>query len=361
MPFIDFVAVRAIVFPLVALLMASCVSAAVPAATPARRAAVRAAPDLAGMTDPGSDRISMGPCEPRAVPLGAVPPGPPAWCFPLVAGVSTARSGANSWVDAFDSGLDHTRFPATYRVFEAARPSTVTLTRHFIHNGHWMVDVAGSGATPDEYEGDRRDALTATNWGGGLVRPDRTFRFADGRLTVEFDMAAGMLAYHDGWPEIVVTTAAAPTGIDADPTHAIGVFGGAPSVGLRLYTDRTALSSAYDAMGRVFELSTERSEGAATSFGGSPNTPALASAFRLCARAAPDTECRDHFRVEFTNDSVRLWANGVLYFEESGLPPAKRLPAALTGGDVYVYFASWAYLGQAATERFHWGRIAINP
>ncbi len=323
--------------------------------------AVQPGHGIEGMTSPTANRTSMGPCEPAAPPLGAIPPGPPAWCLPLDAGVSTARSSANGWVDAFDGGFDHARFPTTYRVFEAARSSTVTLTRHFVHNGHWMVDVAGTGALPDEYEGDRRDTLLATHWGGGLVRPDRTFRFADGRLSVEFEVAAGMLAYHDGWPEIVVTTAAAPTGLDADPIHAIGIFGGAPSVGLRLYTDRTALSSAYDAGGRIFELSSERSEGATTSFGGAPASAALAAAFRLCAPAEPDTACRDRFRVEFTSDSVTLWANGTLYFEASGLPAAKRLPTALTNGEVYVYFASWAYLGRAATERFHWGRIAINP
>lgn len=313
------------------------------------------------MPDPAADRMSMGPCEPSASPLGAIPTGPPAWCIGLVAGVSTARSSVNSWEDLFDSGLDHARFPSSYRVFEAARASTVTLTRHFIHNGHWMVDVAETGALPDEYEGDRRDALLATHWGGGMVRPDRTFRFADGRLTVEFDMAAGMLAYHDGWPEIVVTTAAAPTGNDADPTHAIGVFGGAPSVGMRLYTDRTALSSAYGATGRLFEVSSERGAGAAVRVGGAPSTPALAAAFQLCGALDADTVCRDHFRAEFTKDSVKLWANGVPYFEVSGLPAARQLPSALTDGDVYVYFASWAYLGQTATERFHWGRIAVNP
>lgn len=346
------------------------VAACVAAPAPPRRAEPARAHDMAGMADPadsadrastGADRYAMGPCEPAGTPLGAVPAGPPAWCFPLVAGVSTARSGPNSWVDLFDSGLEHARLPSTYRVFEAARPSTVTLTRHFMHNGHWMVDVAGKGSLPDEYEGDRRDAQDATHWGGGLLRPDRTFRFEDGRLVVEFDMAAGMLAYHDGWPEIVVTTAAAPTGIDADPTHAIGVFGGAPSVGLRLYTDRTALSSAYDARGRIFELSRDRSEGAAADVGGAPETSALAAAFRLCRPDDPDTACRDHFRVEFATDSLRLWANGTLYFAVSGLPAAKQLPATLTDADVYVYFASWAYLGQAATERFHWGRIAINP
>jgi hypothetical protein len=349
--------VRTIAVTLVALIGAACVSPS--SAAPARPAATH---EMTGMSDPATDRVSMGPCAPSASPLGARPPGPPAWCLPLAAGVNTARSSANSWIDLFDGGVDHATFPTSYRVFEAARPSsTVTLTRHFLHNGHWMVDVAGTGAPPGEYEGDRRDAIIATHWGGGLVRPDRTFRFADGKLTVEFDMAAGMLAYHDGWPEIVVTTAGAPTGVDVDPTHAIGIFGGAPSVGLRLYTDRTALSSAYDAAGRIFELSTDRAEGAPTSFGGSPSTPALSAAFRLCQPEDLDTVCRDRFRVEFTKDSVKLWANGTLYFEKSGLPADKQLPSALVDGNAYVYFASWAYLGRAATERFHWGRIAINP
>jgi hypothetical protein len=351
--------VHTIAIALAALIAASCASSPSPRSERTRRAASH---DMATTADRAMDRVSMGPCEPSMPPLGAIPPGPPAWCLPLGPGVSTARSTASSWVDSFDSRVDHTAFPTSYRVFEAARPSsTVTLTRHFLHNGHWMVDVAGTGAPPDEYEGDRRDAIVGTHWGGGLVRPDRTFRFVDGTLAVEFDVAAGMLAYHDGWPELVVTTASAPTGVDVDPTHAIGVFGGAPSVGVRLYTDRTALSSAYGRSGRIYELSSERSEGATASVGGSPSTPALAAAWRLCAPLDPDARCRDRFRVEFTADSMKLWANGTLYFAVSGLPAERQLPAELIDGDVYVYFASWVYLGQAATERFHWGRIAINP
>jgi hypothetical protein len=347
---------------LAALIVSSCAPTSGPVAPPVHRAERAAATHGRGaLTEPAMGRISMGPCEPSRPPLGAIPPGPPAWCLPLAGGIDTARSTPTSWLDRFDGGDEHAAFPASYRVFDAARPSsTVTLTRHFLHNGHWMVDVAGTGASPDEYEGDRRDAIVATHWGGGLVRPGRTFRFIDGRLSVEFDVAAGMLAYHDGWPEVVVTTARAPTGVDVDPTHAIGVFGGASSVGLRLYTDRTALSSAYRPSGRIFELSSERSEGAAASFGGSPSTPALAAAWRLCAPLDPDVACRDRFRVEVTADSVTLWVNGTLYFATSGLPAGAQLPPELMDGDVYMYFASWVYLGRAATERFHWGRIAIN-
>jgi hypothetical protein len=307
-------------------------------------------------------------CAQALPPLGAIPPGPPVWCLPLAPGRSTARSGANSWTDLFDSGLDHAALPPVYRVFEAARRSQIRVTKHFAHNGHWMVDVSGTGFPPGEYAEDLRDLEAALNWGGGLMRPDRTFRFVRDRLVVEFDVAAGMQAYNEGWPEIVVTTAAAPTGIEVDQLHAIGLFGGAASVGCRLYTDRTSKCSAYDATGRhfrdggrIFELSADRDEGARVAFGGAPTTASLSSAWHECAPTDPDTKCRDRFRLEIERDAIRLSVNGTVYMEHAGLPAGKVLPRALLDGDVYVYFASWAYLAQPAVERFHWGRIAVNP
>lgn len=81
----------------------------------------------------------------------------------------------------------------------------------------------------------------------------------------------------------------------------------------------------------------------------------------MCAPSDPDTNCRDRFRVEIARDAVRLFVNGTLYMAHAGLPAAKQLPHELLEGDLYVYFASWVYLGKAETERFHWGRIAINP
>lgn len=312
--------------------------------------------------------MSMGTCRPSEPPRGAVPPAPPAWCTTLAPAVATGEDGADRWVDGFRNGLQMGAFPPGYQVFEAARPSVIFRTKHFVHNEHWMVDVAGRGDPPTEYEGDPRDLATGSHYGGGMVRPERSFRFSDGKLVIEFDVAAGMLAYNDGWPEVVVTTAAAPTGRETDPLHAIGVFGGAPSVGCRLYTDRTANCSAFDATGRtiadggrVFELSAQDSGGAAVTFGGAPKNAALAAAWRLCAPEDPDTRCRDRFRIELSADTIRVYANDVLYMEHQGLPPGHRIPDALLNGDVYVYFASWVYLGQAETLRFHWGRIAINP
>jgi len=350
------------------LLLASCAPAV--GSPPARAApVVAAAHDHAGSSGGDADPVmSMGVCRPSEPPRGAVPPAPPAWCTTLAPAVATEEDGADRWVDGFRNGLQMGAFPPGYQVFEAARPSVVFRTKHFVHNEHWMVDVAGRGDPPTEYEGDPRDLATGSHYGGGMVRPDRTFRFVDGRLVVEFDVAAGMLAYHDGWPELVVTTAAAPTGRETDPLHAIGIFGGSPSVGCRLYTDRTANCSAFDATGRtiadggrIFELSAQDSGGAAITFGGAPKNAALAAAWRLCAPDDPDTQCRDRFRIELSADTIRVYANDVLYMEHQGLPLGHRIPDALLQGEVYVYFASWVYLGEATTLRFHWGRIAINP
>ena len=347
------------------LLVSACAPVAANPTTPVARA-VHGHPDAIGS---GADPVmSMGVCRPSDPPRGAIPPTAPAWCSTLVSAIPTAEDGPDRWIDGFRNGLQLGAFPPDYRVFEAARPSVIFRTKHFVHNEHWMVDVAGRGDPPTEYEGDPRDLETGTHYGGGMVRPDRAFRFIDGRLVVEFDVAAGMLAYHDGWPEVVVTTAPAPTGQETDPLHAIGVFGGAPSVGCRLYTDRTANCSAYDGSGRdiadggrIFELSAQDSGGAARSYGGAPKTAALAAAWRLCAPEDPDSKCRDRFRVEIESAAIRVYANDVLYMAHEGLPAGRRIPAALLTGDVYVYFASWVYLGEATTLRFHWGRIAINP
>ena len=316
----------------------------------------------------GVDPASRGLCDRNPPHLGAIPPMAAAWCLPLVAGANTAVSGKNSWVDLFQSGLNHAQIADGYRVFETARDSRIFRTKHFAHNGHWMVDVAGSGNLPGEYAEDLRDLLPAVNWGGGLMRPDRTFRFSGGRFVIEFDVAAGMLAYREGWPEVVLTTAAAPTGVEVDQLHAIGLFGGAASVGCRLYTDRTSNCSAYDSSGRhygdggrIFELSAERHEDARVAFGGAPTETARAAAWRQCAPTEPDTNCRDRFKVELTADSIRVSVNGTVYMEHSGLPLQKQLPKELMEADLYVYFASWAYLAQPGIERFHWGRLAINP
>ncbi len=250
-------------------------------------------------------------CADTATPLGALPPAVPAWCVALTAGVDSAVRGVNSWTDEFRSGAVNARLSTSYRVFELGRPhtSTVFRTQHFAQNGHWMVDVAGRGAPLGVYAGAVDDFAIGPNNGGALMRPDAEFGFEDGRLVVEVDVAAGMNSYGDhAWPEIVVTTANAP----------------------------------------IAE-------------GGAPTTPARGAAWRTCTPSQADELCRDRFRVVLEKDAVALSVNGVRYMEHRGLPEASRLPGELLRSSVYVYFASWTYLGDPAVVRFHWGRIAINP
>jgi hypothetical protein len=107
--------------------------------------------------------------------------------------------------------------------------------------------------------------------------------------------------------------------------------------------------------------STTHVAGTAFVEGGAPTTPARDAAWRTCTAAQADELCRDRFRLVLEQDAVTLSVNGVPYMEHRGLPQAARLPDELLRSSVYVYFASWTYLGEPAVVRFHWGRIAINP
>lgn len=289
-------------------------------------------------------------------PIGALEPARAAWCDPVRAKAPpTAVVGRNSWVDAFGSSVEHAAMPSGYRIFEAA-PPFIYRSVHFAHNGHWMVDVESSGVPPERYVGGKPDPREASDFGGALMRPDRAFRAEGSRLVVEADAAAGMDAYVDAWPEIVITTAAAPTEV-VDPRFTYGIFGGHATVGCRFEKDRLPVCAAFGADGPLFDLAHDRTPGG-TVFGGTP-TGALASAWRLCGLRDPDTQCRDRFRLEIEPGRLILSVNGVRYMEHD-LADA-RLPAALFSEDVYVYFGSWLYQPTPAVVRFHWGRLAIDP
>ena len=303
-------------------------------------------------------------CADPSPPLGALPPAVPAWCLSLASGVDSAIRGVNSWTDEFKSGAVNARIASSYRLFELGRirASTVFKTEHFARNGHWMVDVAGHGAPLGIYPDSVDDFAIGPNNGGALMRPDATFRFVDGRLVIEVDVAAGMIPYGDhAWPEIVVTTAEAPTPYETNGWYAAGVFGGAPVVACGLPADRLSECRIYDRETITAHLNANSSAGASFVQGGAPNTPARDVAWRTCTATQADEACRDRFRLVLQEDSVSLSVNGVPYMEHRGLPSAARVPEEILRSPVYVYFASWAYLGDPAVVRFHWGRIAINP
>jgi len=239
----------------------------------------------------------------------------------LPAGTSTAALATNSWRDDF-AGAPHSAMPDDYVVFEAIRyamksygASTIVRTKHFAHNGHWMVDLQSVGNPPDTYEGDLRDLATGTNFGGAAMRPRPAFSAADGRLVIEADVSATMAAYNNmAWPEIVITTAPAPTGRESDAIHAVGVFGGAWTFGCRLEPSRRAACELRDPAGET--LATAQSQ------------PEIA-AWRTCALDAPDAACRDRFRLELGSRGGSLSVNGtVLRFDERlpvGVPCATAL------------------------------------
>jgi hypothetical protein len=296
-------------------------------------------------------------CWTSDTPLGALPPAKPIWCIPATDGPTTFVQHDNSWLDEFDHGLSNATIGPGYLVFDGSGAS-IDQSQHFRHNNHWMVDVSGQDA----------DGPGPWNFGGATMRPDRGFRFIDGKLVVEIDVAAGISEYGgSAWPEIVVTTAASPTPSPSrDSTYNYDFFARDWTIGCRLEPQRAVVCALFDdsgrgsgAGGRRIEISSHQHEGAAV-FGGGP-FGYQAGAWRLCRDTDPDLECRDRFRLEFTRDSVSIFVNGALYQQHQGLPADKQLPDALLNGDVYVYFGSWIYKPDAATVRFHWDRVAINP
>jgi hypothetical protein len=171
-----------------------------------------------------------------------------------------------------------------------------------------------------------------------------------------------MTAYGDrAWPEIVMTTAAAPSARETNGWYAAGLFGGSPAIGCALPSDRLSECRVYDADKITANLNGHASAGAALAFGGAPMTDAMRQAWRLCGPTDPDAACRDRFKIVLERDAVTIFVNGIRYMEHRGLPPASQLPAELLSSPVYVYFASWAYLAQRTVVRVHWGSIAINP
>ncbi|MEZ4657969.1 MAG: SdrD B-like domain-containing protein [Caldilineaceae bacterium] len=295
--------------------------------------------------------------DPTKVTLGVLSPTMPAWCMNLLEAPGTFQSAGNSWVDEFDHGLSMAGIGPGYKVFTTTNNHDFQAA-HFRHNNHWMVDLKGESL-------DNR--WGASTLGGVTMRPDRTFRFENGKLVIEAVASAGIAEYGlHAWPEIDVTTAPAPTGKVVDGLYGYGIFGGHWTVGIRLQSSREPIAAMYDNTGRTFfeggrqfEISFFQNEGAQVT-GGTP-LGAPANAWRVCKGTNPDVDCRDLFRWELTRDTITLYVNGVKYMEHRGLPPGKQLPDELLNGDVYVYFSSWMSGTGAEAIRYHWDRIAVNP
>jgi hypothetical protein len=291
--------------------------------------------------------------------MGALPGQPqPIWCYdPPESGPTTFTQGANSWLDDFNHGLSLANLGAGYRVFssaDAGAPDRLNRYQYWRHADHWMVDVNGRDQTPADGQ--------PTNFGGTTMRPDRSFHFENGRLIVEADVAAGVTQYgKNAWPELTVTTAPAPTD-RADDLYGYGIFKGHYTFGCRLESDRGVLCALFaSAPGPGTTINGRLYETPFSDLGGMViyDNPRPA-AWRTCQNTDPDTNCRDRFRLELTQDSFNFYVNGVRMYGASQIPPDRQFPSHMVNGEVYVYFASWIGKPNADTVRFHWDRISIN-
>ncbi len=329
-------------------------------------------------TRPGTTTTTMPhdmDCDgvPMQTPIGALPPAMPMLCDTMATGVaSTFSNGANSWVDDFNHHASMAELGPGYLTFERSSLGGTAKTGHFRHNEHWMADVYAPGQT-----------------GGTQMRPNRSFRFENGKLVVEVEVAAGIEDYEGfAWPELTVTTASSPASSAAgrvgptpatsigDDLYAYGQFGGQWSVGIRL-TGARPIAALYDTTGRgfpcgrVWEISWFQ-DGFSPGTGDCPKARqfstwgggewAAPGAVRHCAGTDPDINCRDRFRWELTQSTITLYANGRKLMEHTALPGFKALPDALVNSPVYVYFSDWVYKDVPnRVVRYHWDRVAVNP
>ena len=290
----------------------------------------------------------------NAPPIGGIAPQTPMFCMPLGSAPTTFTQGANSWVDDFNHGASMAAMGGGYVVYEniGGIPRSAT----FRHNDHWMVDVD--------------PASSYLIRGGSFTRPDRSFRFVNGTLIVETEVASGIVDYDgdrrgEAWPEIVISTASRPSqpseGGLPDEGYAYGYFKNAYTVGIRLHTYQIPIAAYFDPSGqRVWEINHFRPEGGNV-VGGYPSF--APGAWRQCAGTDPDVNCRDKFRFEITKSSITLYVNGQLYIRDSNLPANMQISDQMINSPVYVYMASWVtdQKAQRYPFRFHWDRIAVNP
>jgi hypothetical protein len=304
---------------------------------------------------------------PMETPIGALPPAMPMFCDHLMRGVrGTFINRRNSWIDDFEHNATMAELGPGYVRFEKSSLQTGR-SGTFRHNNHWMADV---WATDGQV-------------GGTQMRPDRSFRFQNGKLVVVTDVAAGIDAYEGfAWPEVTVTAASSPASRRYGPTparsigddlYAYGQFGGYDTIGIRL-TGARPIEAYYDntergfPCGRLFELSWFQD--GSTPAAECPRPPqfkiwgggewAAPGAVRTCRGSDPDINCRDRFRWVLTKHRITLYANGQKLMQHTALP-GFGLPDRFLRSPVYVYFSDWVYQGPNRVVRFHWDRVAVNP
>ncbi len=268
------------------------------------------------------------------------------FCILQGEGKDTAAAAGNTWVDDFNHGLLEAPFPtSSYQVYDNL--GGIEQSKHWLHNDHWMVDIAPN-AVDDQYPGG--------NVGGAMIRPNQSFTFQNGMLSVENVVSAGHEDYTgNNWHEVILTTADAPHTDYFKGLYGDEQFTGHWSLGMRMQADRLPIVALFRPDGeREWEASFWQMAGT-ENFGGGP-WGELENVWRVCPADAQDMGCRDDFRWEVTANSVTLYVNGHKYWSQTGLA----MPAELVTGNNYVYMASMTWREPAKTVRFHWDNLRIN-
>lgn len=305
-----------------------------------------------------------------AVPLGAISPAIPEWCkLPLATGIDTHVEGANSWVDNFDHGQTHATLNSSYRTYTIGDGGD---TLHFQHNNHWMVDIQTDA--DNQYP-----TLLAA-----ATRPNRSFKSENGLVVVEFEVAVPIAGTRDAtqisdsWPEFVVTLVpdyVKPYQYSWLRPNGTYVYEGFPqdwTFGCRIQQSRHPICALYkpDNDGvdnyaggpdRLWEINQNGGD-VTDEFGGDPSSVPNPNVWKTCSSVDdPDTVCRNQFRVELTSNRIKIFVNGVRWYE-AGLIDNNLGNIINNSSGFYYYLGDFAYRIEGNTTlRFHWDHLAVNP
>jgi hypothetical protein len=218
---------------------------------------------------------------------------------------------------------------------------------------------------------------------GAWMRPNRTFQTqANGVVVVEFEVAGPIAGtkdaptLSDSWPEMVLSTAAAPPGmqpwgsaIRRNGTYLYEAFPGFWTFGCRMQQSKRPICALYmDDFGtagtkpsRRWEINQNGGE-VTDEFGGDPSIGNLDSVWKGCTSTQdPDVICRNKFRWEIGANRVKLFVNGTRYYE-AGLINSELNNILQNPGGFYVFNGDFAYrMDPGRPLRFHWDHLAVNP
>jgi hypothetical protein len=365
-----------------------------------------AAAQAAGCDSPNTPTGQANPSD-EPEPMAAV------WCFGLNPGPTTRVSGANDWIDTFQTNVQmqtlgavntvsgnnrqDESFGSDYQLFNnltTGGSAGPLKSQGFINNNHWMFDLAGARIE-----------------GGTLLKPNRSFHWEGGTLVVESDVAAGLSEYGgaDRFVEIDINTSPTITagktpgslGINCgnnierfgqnagtckspDPLYGYGQFPGHWSLGCRLEAQGNVICSIYNpdgtpvnnndhptGTGRVWEVGPTEVGDDIVVIQQAPGILGNQQLWRRCQPNQMDMFCRDRFRLEVTKTTLALLVNGQMYFKFgvapghsiSGIPQSGQLiPNQLADNPNFAYFTTWvSAFNTDQLVRFHWGRLAVNP